>query len=150
MEKELTKKFSLCGTDGERLEVSVGKIVPTGYDSDMDCTLAFSVSCGCFSVKDAVLWGKRSYIADFYENLSACWKSLSGAAVFHASFGCELTFTVTMLKYGHAEVKGKCEPLPNSRSDGGCALAFTFKTDQTCIAQTLRELGEWMEGWSER
>lgn len=141
--------FTLRGTKGDRLEVSVEKMYPTGYDADMDCMLAFSLSCGCFSVRDAAVWGKRSDIADFYGNLRACWKSLSGEAVFHASFGCELTFTVTMLAYGHAEVKGKCEPLPNSQSDGGCALTFTFETDQTCIAQALQELGEWLEGWNE-
>lgn len=104
----------------------------TGYE---DCRGRITIRSGPFSAEDAPLWTAVNSLRRFCEELEECFRTLSGTAG-HETYENNLALTVTMLSSGHAQVRGTYKP---DLTDDN-ALQFSYETDQTCIAETIRGL----------
>ncbi len=110
----------------------------TGYE---DCYGKISIHTGYFRTSnDAPLWTSVNSLRSFCHELEGCHRTLSGTAG-HKTYEHNLTLTVTMTKHGHAEVSGAYRP--DIADDN--ILHFRFDTDQTMIAQTVRDLRKFLD-----
>jgi len=127
----------LSGIRDEGIRINIEKIHTnpdlklTGYE---DCFGTISIRAGYFSTSEpGPLWTSMNALAQFCRELDACWHTLSGDAG-HATYENNLMLTLSMTEHGHGIVRGSYHP--DFTTDN--ILQFSFETDQTYLAQTIR------------
>lgn len=134
--------FCLYGrnrTEKIRLELNevIGFPNGTSYEGGYDiiCTLQIDIGCYCVTCDRYVSTTGALY--RFAEELSECYKTLSGRAAYHLLLDDDLSFTVAMTTNGHAVVKGNFQERPDKNN----VFAFEMETDQTCLLPVLQGIG---------
>jgi hypothetical protein len=121
---------------------------PDYYEGELDyydanwLVTSVSVSAGAFSGSFEVCIGTYE-LERLHSDLKECVDHLTGTVVFE-NMEADLLVKIVFQKRGNAEISGEAKPGIFPRRDGDLGqgrLAFSFGSDQSYLAETVRQLG---------
>jgi len=106
----------------------------TGYWGGSDLKAGIKIKAGNFSVESG-LYSSTGELYELFQSLEKCNQDLRGTVKF-SNYEHNLTLVMVYDQLGHINISGSFSEM----NEHANKLIFAFKSDQTFIANTLREL----------
>ena len=108
------------------------------FDDSQDFEFNVNAKSGCFIVQNKIVWVHKNDLFNFYKKLQDCYDKLQGEVESKFEYDEEIKLKLSFNKLG--QVKVECAFFDYSEFSGKCYMEFV--TDQTFIAESLKELKE--------
>ncbi len=108
------------------------------YKDSQDFEFNVNAKCRYFIVENKTMWSNKTELVNFYKQLQDCYQKLKGEVESKFSYDEEIKLKLSFNQLGHVDVE--CDLYDYGENINKCHIEM--KTDQTFIAETLKELKE--------
>ena len=108
------------------------------YEDSQDFEFIVNSKSGNFIIENKTVWAHKNELLNFYKQLQECYDKLQGEVESEFEYDEEIKLKLSFNKLG--QVRVECDFFDYSEFSGKCHIEFG--TDQTFIAETLKELKE--------
>lgn len=108
------------------------------YKDSQDFEFNVYAKCSYFVIEDKIVYANKLALLNFYKQLQDCYQKLKGEVESKFSYDEDIKLKLSFNKLGHVVVG--CDFYDYAGFTNKCHIEF--KTDQTFIVETLKELKE--------